>query len=125
MARILSFIFMVFIIVPMLAPALGQLVLAVADWRAIFLVFLALAAVVALWLGLRKPETLEPARRIPLSPPALLANGLLILRHGKVLAETCTLDFLFGPRRVYGGTSTAISVYTDALALPYPLHFPL
>src|SRR3546814_469878 len=39
MARILSFIFMVFIIVPMLAPALGQLVLAVADWRAIFLVF--------------------------------------------------------------------------------------
>src|SRR3546814_10933002 len=69
MARILSFIFMVFIIVPMLAPALGQLVLAVADWRAIFLVFLALAAVVALWLGLRQPENLEPARRIPFSPP--------------------------------------------------------
>src|SRR3546814_9204466 len=62
MARILSFIFMVFILVPMLAPAMGQLVLVVADWRAIFLVFLALAAVVAIWLGVRQPETLEPAR---------------------------------------------------------------
>src|SRR3546814_6017417 len=33
MARILSFIFMVFILVPMLAPAMGQLVLVVADWQ--------------------------------------------------------------------------------------------
>src|SRR3546814_10820762 len=56
MARILSFIFMVFILVPMLAPAMGQLVLVVADWRAIFLVFLALAAVVAIWLGVRRSE---------------------------------------------------------------------
>src|SRR3546814_17518819 len=72
MARILSFIFMVFILVPMLAPAMGQLVLVVADWRAIFLVFLALAAVVAIWLGVRQPETLEPARRIPFSLPALI-----------------------------------------------------
>src|SRR3546814_6375966 len=83
MARILSFIFMVFILVPMLAPAMGQLVLVVADWRAIFLVFLALAAVVAIWLGVRQPETLEPARRIPFSLPALLLNGALILRHRK------------------------------------------
>src|SRR3546814_4546478 len=45
MARILSFIFMVFILVPMLAPAMFQLVLVVADWRAIFLVFLALAEI--------------------------------------------------------------------------------
>src|SRR3546814_20354011 len=106
MARILSFIFMVFIIVPMLAPALGQLVLAVADWRAIFLVFLALAAVVALWLGLRQPETLEPARRIPFSPPALLANGLLILRHGKVMAYTCALGRPEARRRGQDGGPT-------------------
>src|SRR3546814_8232678 len=86
---------MVFILVPMLAPALGQLVLAVADWRAIFLVFLLLAAVNALWLGLRQPETLEPARRIRFSLPNLLANGLLILRHAKVMAYTIALGFLF------------------------------
>src|SRR3546814_17620913 len=61
MARILSFIFMVFILVPMLAPAMGQLVLVVADWRAIFLVFLALAAVVAIWLGVRQPEKIGRA----------------------------------------------------------------
>jgi len=58
MARIMSFIFMVFILVPMLAPALGQAILFVADWRAIFFVFLIIAAIVALWLSLRQPETL-------------------------------------------------------------------
>lgn len=125
MARILSFIFMVFIIVPMLAPALGQLVLVVADWRAIFLVFLALAAVVALWLGLRQPETLEPARRIPFSLPHLLANGLLILRHGKVMAYTISLGFLFGALLVYVSTAPALFFDLYGIDETFPLYFAI
>jgi DHA1 family bicyclomycin/chloramphenicol resistance-like MFS transporter len=125
MARILSFIFMVFIIVPMLAPALGQLIVAVASWRAIFFVFLALAAVVALWLGLRQPETLEPARRIPFSLPTLLSNGTLILRHGKVMAYTVSLGFLFGALLVY--VSTAPAMFHDLYGIDetFPLYFAI
>jgi MFS transporter, DHA1 family, multidrug resistance protein len=125
MARILSFIFMVFIIVPMLAPALGQLVLVVADWRAIFLVFLVLAAVVGLWLGLRQPETLHPSRRIPFSLPQLLANGALILRHGKVMAYTVALGFLFGALLVYVSTAPALFYDLYGVDETFPLYFAI
>lgn len=125
MARILSFIFMVFIIVPMLAPALGLLIITVADWRAIFLVFLALAVVNALWLGLRQPETLEPARRIPISLPTLLMNGALILRHGKVMAYTVTLGFLFGALLVYVSTAPALFFDLYGIDETFPLYFAI
>lgn len=125
MARILSFIFMVFILVPMLAPALGQLVLTVADWRAIFFVFLALAAVVALWLGLRQPETLEPARRIPFALPNLAANAALILRHGKVMAYTVALGFLFGALLVYVSTAPAMFFDLYGIDETFPLYFAI
>src|SRR3546814_12785379 len=120
MARILSFIFMVFILVPMLAPAMGQLVLVVADWRAIFLVFLALAAVVAIWLGVRQPETLEPARRIPFSLPALLLTGALILRHRKVMAYTLAHGLPFWPHWPY--LRNAPSPFFDAIRIHQ--HYP-
>src|SRR3546814_10555995 len=93
--------------------------------RAIFLVFLALASVVALWLGLRQPETLEPARRIPFSPPALLANGLLILRHGKVMAYTCALGFLFGAMLTYVSTAPAMFFDLYGIDETFPLYFAI
>jgi MFS transporter, DHA1 family, multidrug resistance protein len=108
MARIMSFIMMVFILVPMLAPALGQAILAVADWRAIFIVFLFLAAVVAVWLQLRQPETLAPARRIPFSFATILANGRLITRHPKVMAYTFAAGFIFGALLLYLSIAQAI-----------------
>src|SRR3546814_19280133 len=93
--------------------------------RAIFLVFLALASVVALWLGLRQPETLEPARRIPFSPPALLANGLLILRHGKVMAYTCALGFLFGALLPYVSTAPAMFFDLYGIDETFPPYFQI
>lgn len=123
MARILSFVLMVFILVPMLAPLLGQAVLAFADWRAIFLVFLAIAAVVALWLGLRQPETLTPARRIAFAPATILANGLLILRHAKVMAYTVCAGFIFGAFLLYLSTSQAVFYDLWGIDEGFPLCF--
>jgi MFS transporter, DHA1 family, multidrug resistance protein len=125
MARIMSFIFMVFILVPMLAPALGQLILTVADWRAVFLVFLALAAVVALWLGLRQPETLDPARRIRLSLPTLLVNGALILRHAKVMAYTFAAGLIFGALLLYVSTAPAMFFDLYGIDETFPLYFAI
>jgi DHA1 family bicyclomycin/chloramphenicol resistance-like MFS transporter len=125
MARIMSFIFMVFILVPMLAPALGQAILFVADWRAIFVVFLAIAAIVAVWLGLRQPETLAPERRIPLRLGTLAANGLLILRHAKVMAYTFCAGFIFGALLIY--VSTAQATFFDLYGIDgtFPLYFAI
>ena len=63
MARIMSFVMMVFSLVPAAAPLLGQFVLLFGSWRLIFVAFIAFAIVTNLWLILRQPETLAPENR--------------------------------------------------------------
>jgi len=123
MARIMSFIYMVFILVPMMAPALGLLIVKAAGWRAVFVLFLLWAALVAAWLGLRQPETLEPERRIPFSATALFRNTLLIFRHGQVMAATLAAGFIFGAILLY--LSTAQAMFDDLYdaADRFPLYF--
>jgi DHA1 family bicyclomycin/chloramphenicol resistance-like MFS transporter len=123
MARIMSFIMMVFILVPMLAPALGQAILAVADWRAIFFVFLAIAATVALWMQLRQPETLPPSRRIRFSPALIVSNGALILRHAKVMAYTFSAGLIFGAMLLYLSTVQAIFIDLYGVGDDFALYF--
>ncbi|MCL6740129.1 multidrug effflux MFS transporter [Sphingomonas sp. RB56-2] len=63
MARVMSLVFMVFMLVPVLAPNIGQAILLVASWRAIFLVLAAYALTMLTWTSLRLPETLHPEYR--------------------------------------------------------------
>ena len=63
MARLQSLIGVVFMVVPMLAPTLGQAVLEVAGWRWIFALIALLGLMVAIWVYLRLPETLHPEYR--------------------------------------------------------------
>ena len=65
MARVMSFIMTIFILVPIFAPALGQGILLLAGWRAIFGSFVLLAIMTMVWLGLRQPETLARENRKP------------------------------------------------------------
>jgi MFS transporter, DHA1 family, multidrug resistance protein len=67
MARVMSLTFIVFIMVPIVAPSIGQLVLLVAPWRALFHVFFGFAAAVLVWVYLRLPETLHPEYRMTLT----------------------------------------------------------
>ncbi|MEL6535803.1 MAG: multidrug effflux MFS transporter [Bacteroidota bacterium] len=66
MAKIMSYVMMVFIMIPTVAPALGQGIMYLADWRAIFLVFIGIGLIAGGWFGLRQPETLTPEDRKPL-----------------------------------------------------------
>ena len=63
MARVMSLVFMTFMLVPVLAPNIGQGILLVASWRAIFLVLAGYAVVMLLWSWRRLPETLHPEYR--------------------------------------------------------------
>jgi len=63
MARVMSFMMSVFIMVPALAPGIGQLVLWFASWRWIFALLMILGVVIWAWLALRQPETLSPQKR--------------------------------------------------------------
>src|SRR5688500_6263479 len=63
MARVMSLVFMVFMLVPVLAPNIGQLILLFAPWRAIFLLLAAYGAAMLAWSWVRLPETLHPEYR--------------------------------------------------------------
>jgi DHA1 family bicyclomycin/chloramphenicol resistance-like MFS transporter len=100
MARMQSLIGVVFMIVPMLAPLLGQLVLIFAGWRWIFGVLAAFSAMLMTWSALRLPETMRPEHRQPIMPKAILANmGRVFVTRpaiGYILATACTSAVLFG-----------------------------
>ena len=66
MARVMSLVFMTFMLVPVLAPNIGQLILLFAPWRAIFIVIALYAAIMLAWSWARLPETLHPEFRRPL-----------------------------------------------------------
>jgi len=100
MARVMSMAFMVFMLVPILAPAFGQMVLLLGDWRLIFWVIAGLALLVLTWLLARMPETLAPERRVPISPTRLWAGWRRTLTDraslGYTLAGTCLMGALYG-----------------------------
>ena len=86
MARVMSFIMAVFIVVPAIAPAMGQAILVFSGWRAIFGAFMVLALLIMAWFGARQPETLAPEHRIQFS----------LKRAGMVLRELCAIRSALG-----------------------------
>lgn len=100
MARLMSTIFIVFMVVPVLAPSLGQAVLAVAPWRWVFVTVAALGAAVMLWAWLRLPETLAHADRQPLDLKSVAHNLPLTFTTrsavGYVLGAGLTFGAMFG-----------------------------
>jgi MFS transporter, DHA1 family, multidrug resistance protein len=71
MARRMSTIFLIFMIVPIIAPTIGQLVLLFSGWRTIFDLMAVMAIAAAIWVFYRLPETLAPENVIPIEPHAL------------------------------------------------------
>ena len=100
MARVMSIAFLAFMIAPIVAPAIGQAVLLVADWRAIFWGIAGLSAVLFLWFWARMPETLPADRRRPIRPAPVIAGWRRTagdrLSLGYTLAATAMTGALYG-----------------------------
>ncbi|MGY2048094.1 multidrug effflux MFS transporter [Methylobacterium sp. JK268] len=108
MARVMSFCMMVFLIVPILAPAMGGLILAAAHWRVIFGAMLLLAVVALLWFGLRMPETLHPAYRRSLDLRAVGSGIATVAATRASLGYATALGLLTGCIMAYVGSAQAI-----------------
>jgi DHA1 family bicyclomycin/chloramphenicol resistance-like MFS transporter len=98
----------VFILVPILAPAVGQLILLVADWRFIFYGLAAVGVIDFLWLATRQAETLAPKDRAPLSLGRILRSAREAVTHRMTLGYTLATGFVFGAFISYLGTSQQI-----------------
>jgi DHA1 family bicyclomycin/chloramphenicol resistance-like MFS transporter len=99
MARVMSLTFIVFLMSPVVAPSLGQLLLVVAPWRSLFLLIGAFGACVWCWSLLRLPETLHPEYRLPLQLGRILKALRLVLGHRAALfyalGVACVMGALF------------------------------
>lgn len=105
MAKVMSFVMTVFMLVPILAPSVGQLVLLVANWRFIFAGFLGMGIIAATWLWQRQPETLPRERRSPLSLTALTDAAREVVTHPIAMGYTVAIGCVFGSFICYLGTS--------------------
>jgi DHA1 family bicyclomycin/chloramphenicol resistance-like MFS transporter len=83
----LSYVTLVFSVAPMIAPALGSLVISLSGWRGIYIVLAAASAAILLATSLGLGESLMPSRRRSLDP------GLLLARYRGVLTHPVTAGF--------------------------------
>ncbi|MEX0290645.1 MAG: multidrug effflux MFS transporter [Flavobacteriaceae bacterium] len=123
MARIMSFVTVVFILVPIIAPASGKFVLDHYNWQAIFYVQVFFSILVVLWFWRRQPETLAEEHKTKLRV-ALFTDGLKeILKYRTTIAYTIISGFIVGSFLVYLSTSQQIFQLQYDLKNEFPYIF--
>ena len=108
MARVMSFIMMVFILVPMLAPMIGQAVMNLFSWFHIFTLFLVVAASSGIWFFSRQGETLPRNKRRDFSFAQFFLSSKFILTHATVMGYTFAMGCIFGAFLAYLSASQTI-----------------
>jgi DHA1 family bicyclomycin/chloramphenicol resistance-like MFS transporter len=123
MARVMSFVMTVFILVPMIAPTLGQGVLIFSSWRGIFGGFVLVALITLVWFALRMPETLAPEDRAPFSLRRIWDATLEIVRNRTAIGYTVSAGLVSGAFIGYLNSSQQIFQEQYALGELFPLIF--
>ncbi len=123
MSRVMSFVTMVFIVVPILAPGVGEGILQVSGWRSIFVFLLAVALGSALWVTLRLPETRHAEDRLPLSAGAIWQAVKLVTVTRQTIGYVIAMGFIFGLLISYVMSSEQIFVEVYGLGAQFPIAF--
>lgn len=123
MAEIMSLIFMVFMVIPVVAPGIGQIVMIFAEWHWIFICMAAIAFAIAVWAFVRLPETLEPERRRPIDLGSVGRAFVYVLRNRLSLFYTLASTIIFGA--LFGFINSAQQVYVGIydLGVWFPVIF--
>ena len=112
MARITSFVMMVFIMIPALAPSIGAGMIHLAGWHGVFAGFLLFALIGCTWLNVRQAETLPPERRRPLRAGPLKEAAQEVLTNRHVMF--CTLILTLGFGQMFSLLSSSQQLYGEA-----------
>ena len=123
MARVMSFVMTVFILVPMIAPIMGQGILMFTGWRSIFGSFVILAIIVLIWFAIRQPETLAPENRVPFSFKRIVRTTIEIIKIRPALGFTVTAGLVSGAFIGYLNSAQQIFQEQYALGERFPLYF--
>jgi DHA1 family bicyclomycin/chloramphenicol resistance-like MFS transporter len=125
MAQVMSFVMTVFILVPMIAPTMGQGILLFAGWRAIFGSFVLLSVIVFVWLAVRQPETLAPENRAPFTLRRIFTTVVEIIKNRTAFGYTVTAGLVSGAFIGYLNSSQQIFQELYELGTRFPLYFAI
>ena len=125
MAQVMSFVMTVFMLVPMIAPTMGQAILLFAGWRTIFGSYILLSLIVFVWLAMRQPETLAPENRSPFTVQRILTTTLEIIKTRRALGYTITAGLVSGGFIGYLNSSQQIFQELYELGTRFPLYFAI
>ena len=122
MARLMSNIMAVFLLVPILAPGIGAGLIAIAPWRIVFWFPAVIASVLMLW-ATRLPETLAPERRRALTRSAFVQALKEVVSNRQTVCFTLAIAFLFGVMTSYLASSEVILSDVYGYSSWFPLFF--
>ncbi len=123
MAKLMSLTMMVFIIIPVLAPSIGQVILFFGPWQWIFIMLAAMGLFLSLWLIIRLPETLAIENRQPLNASNIFANIKTVITNPITIGYTLALSCIFGAFNIYLSASQPIFDQYYGLADQFALIF--
>lgn len=123
MARIMSFVTVVFILVPIVAPAIGKWIMDHYGWEAIFWVQVFFSILVSFWFWKRQPETLALRNRTPFSGRIFIKGYRELIGYRQTMAFTFIWGLVTGSFLVYLSTSQQVFEQQYALADAFPYIF--
>ncbi len=122
MSRAMSFVMAVFIVVPVVTPALGALIITAVSWRWLFGACMLAVAVMALWAA-RLPETLHEEHRRELRFGRVFAAAKVVVSNRQTVTYTLAMTALYGAFASYLASSEIIFGETFGLPGAFPLLF--
>jgi DHA1 family bicyclomycin/chloramphenicol resistance-like MFS transporter len=123
MARVMSLVTAVFIMAPIIAPAIGQALLGAFGWRAVFVVYLVMGLVTSVWFGMRQEETLPVARRLPFSLRRLAGAARQVVTNRVTVCYTIAAGLVFGAFLGYLTSAQQILQEQYALGSQFVVYF--
>lgn len=109
MAEVMSLVFMVFMVIPVVAPGAGQIIMLFADWRMIFVLMGVASLAITLWAAFRLPETLRPENRRPFTAASIADGFRIVVTNRMSLWYTASTTVIFGA--LFGFINSAQQVY--------------
>ena len=125
MAKVMSLAFIIFLIVPVLAPAIGQGVMLFVSWHWIFLGLAMFAAGLVVWAWRCLPETLQPEDRLTLSFSRVLTAFKVVVTTRLSIGYCLAMMLMLGP--LFGYIGSVQQIFADVFNTPllFTLYFAL
>jgi DHA1 family bicyclomycin/chloramphenicol resistance-like MFS transporter len=123
MAEVMSLVFMVFMIIPVVAPSVGQIIMLAGEWHMIFTFMGVVSLAFTIWTWKRLPETLHESFRRPLTAAVITDGFRIVLTNRIAICYTVAITALFGA--LFGFINSAQQIYVGIYEVGalFPVYF--